>query len=729
MGLSASTPLTNKQLPRDYTLPRDHPWATNFLTAAEATEATAWQKVWRDEELFEELGARDAKVLLEMDATCHFFDSADGGDTVSGACGHLSKGREFHWLCRTCQLLTTRDICCSKKSNVCDLVDAKKKQDGVLFKQVMRRRQNYIKGARDRGWPVKMLWLGNDPELRTTAVGRLAYAVGAGATELQEFLVTLQLLARELNIKDVKVKINKWRALGKQEGPGHRSPRTTYKITPVFVKNPGKYLDWLETQEDKTVVSLAAQPAAATTSRQLSARSKPAGFYKDTSDTSDVHSQLVPKKRPLRDDASEMSVHSKVFRSGLTSPGRRTPTPVRLTCSELNSIDDALVMRVPISNAELYRGGKWPSRLQLSANGELVEDTLARLQSSSHDSTLAALAQTGVMPVHAEVANMMVKGDTRRSQELERYEDVPVTANWGLMTPSAYSFDDPNSRFRVAPTRLPQRHLPGTPDVVEGTTFLPTTHAALCGMEELGRAGVLNASLLLHMIDEAESTVMATARANEVLTSKIAGETTAEQRGDQDAERMRELKAAATSSASSNVAASADAFTRLRNAARRIAANFVDTQQTAVYHRRWSLLQGGEREVMMRLLRDSSGIDVANILDVRRPHNPKQTETTPKLQHVTDSDTDGDTGTGAGMCNSMGSAVLASPVKLTLSDVESVLGVLRNVVSTPKSTTSSLSKIVNQVSGHVVSDFLSGFHCVEGEDELPTFNLTKLNLS
>ena len=80
------------------------------------------------------------------------------------------------------------------------------------------------------------------------------------------------------------------------------------------------------------------------------------------------------------------------------------------------------------------------------------------------------------------------------------------------------------------------------------------------------------------------------------------------------------------------------------------------------------------------------------------------------------------------MCNSIGSSVLASPVKLTLSDVESVLGLLRNVVSTPKSTTSSLSKIVNQVSGYVFSDFLSGFHCVGGEDELPTSNLNKLNL-
>ena len=62
------------------------------------------------------------------------------------------------------------------------------------------------------------------------------------------------------------------------------------------------------------------------------------------------------------------------------------------------------------------------------------------------------------------------------------------------------------------------------------------------------------------MIDEAKNTVMATAQANEVLKSKITDEATAEQRSDQDAERLRELKAAANSSTSCNYAASADAF-------------------------------------------------------------------------------------------------------------------------------------------------------------------------
>ena len=91
LGLATTSPLTNT-MPKDYTLPRDHPWATNILNAADATSPTAWQRVWRDEELFEEMGQLDEEVLLKMDGDCDFFDSDDGGSTVSGGCGHVCKG-------------------------------------------------------------------------------------------------------------------------------------------------------------------------------------------------------------------------------------------------------------------------------------------------------------------------------------------------------------------------------------------------------------------------------------------------------------------------------------------------------------------------------------------------------------------------------------------------------------------------------------------------------------
>ena len=54
LGLTSSSPLTN-MAPKDYVLPRDHPWTTDILTVAEAALPTAWQRVWRDDELFEEL--------------------------------------------------------------------------------------------------------------------------------------------------------------------------------------------------------------------------------------------------------------------------------------------------------------------------------------------------------------------------------------------------------------------------------------------------------------------------------------------------------------------------------------------------------------------------------------------------------------------------------------------------------------------------------------------------
>ena len=83
--------------PADYELPRDHPWPTDFLTGGEAAKEDAWKRVWRDDEMFEELGCTDVTTLLKLQGACHYFEGADDGYTVSGGCGHLSKGREFHF--------------------------------------------------------------------------------------------------------------------------------------------------------------------------------------------------------------------------------------------------------------------------------------------------------------------------------------------------------------------------------------------------------------------------------------------------------------------------------------------------------------------------------------------------------------------------------------------------------------------------------------------------------
>ena len=108
-------------------------------------------------------------------------------------------------------------------------------------------------------------------------------------------------------------------------------------------------------------------------------------------------------------------------------------------------------------------------------------------------------------------------------------------------------------------------------------------------MEKLGRVSVLNSSLLIHMLDEAES----------------------------------------TSSVAENYNWS-EVFIRLRGAARRLATCAVDVQQTATYHRRWSLLQGAEVTDAKPLLQAPSGTGVLSILDV--PEKEAATEQAPATE-------------------------------------------------------------------------------------------------
>ena len=102
-------------------------------------------------------------------------------------------------------------------------------------------------------------------------------------------------------------------------------------------------------------------------------------------------------------------------------------------------------------------------------------------------------------------------------------------------------------------------------------------------MEELGRVGILNSSLLLHFIDDARATMQPAAPALKVF------------------------------------------FDRLERLTTRVAANMVDTQQMATYHRRWSLTQGADTAVRRRLLQDSTAVGVSEVLKVRRPHEAQHT--------------------------------------------------------------------------------------------------------
>ena len=98
-------------------------------------------------------------MLVETNGCNHHFAvSNKEGFTISGACGHISKGTDFHWLCRQCQYLTTRKVCCTRRGNICTLGEIHCNEDGDAYEQTRVYRHNFFIGIRDMGF--KKRWIG-----------------------------------------------------------------------------------------------------------------------------------------------------------------------------------------------------------------------------------------------------------------------------------------------------------------------------------------------------------------------------------------------------------------------------------------------------------------------------------------------------------------------------------------------------------------------------------------
>ena len=103
-----------------------------------------------DKELFEGLGPLHAQILVETAGTNHFFDNTnDGGLTVSGGCGHISKGRmEFHWLCGVPVFVHKRVV--ARNTNKCSVGYMIKDTDAENFECVRVNQNNLQSAVRDK---------------------------------------------------------------------------------------------------------------------------------------------------------------------------------------------------------------------------------------------------------------------------------------------------------------------------------------------------------------------------------------------------------------------------------------------------------------------------------------------------------------------------------------------------------------------------------------------------
>ena len=122
-------------------------------------------------------------------------------------------------------------------------------------------------------------------------------------------------------------------------------------------------------------------------------------------------------------------------------------------------------------------------------------------------------------------------------------------------------------------------------------------------------------------------------------------------------------------------------------------------------------MQGGSGELQRLLLPTTMGLGVSEILDVSKlPALPEQA-IAPATPAQPDAQLEGEEEDGRKTASGLGGP--STPTKLTVSDVESVLGVLKTVVKTPQST-SSLSSFVNRVSGTDLTEILNDLQNLGG---------------
>ena len=110
-----------------------------------------------------------------------------------------------------------------------------------------------------------MEWFGREPELKYSTIGRVAYAVGVGATDLTETLAMYQTMALELGIENAEATAEKWRTIGAEQLNPYACPRTQYRITAVHIKGRSSYRKWLKKTGEKEQ-----SPAPEPTKRQIS---------------------------------------------------------------------------------------------------------------------------------------------------------------------------------------------------------------------------------------------------------------------------------------------------------------------------------------------------------------------------------------------------------------------------------------------------------------------------
>ena len=564
-------------IPPELVYSRGFPTRKNYADH-QSGAADAWKEAWYDSAVFWELGHDDACCLEDFPGTPAQIKIKDTVWTINPACGHLSRGVDYHQLCRACQLLARRRLCCTVFANDCEAGKELFSNDTNQFLKIKKMRKKNWEQIRDRGIKVFIKWLGQDEELALSATARLALAYGMGATELETSLNVIRHLGKRVGVSNADAVIKLWVEKGRKIGSFGASHQSEVKVTPLYMFGDREYAIWKAKKEREdakptsaVVPSKAAGPSG---SKTISGGAPPRGQKRqrgasesdDSSRERGGGSSTSHPSAPIF--ASPPSAGVTPIKKGRGKGRKKEPELVYLPGTQVVGDGQHIITRTPYDESEAYRQETDYVRLHLGSRADVPKMVHSRRK--LHTDEVCSDVRP-YLPLHDTLKEAFEFADERRAQEVGAAgRRIPYTTTWPLETCSPLMYGREEALLASRPILIPSLHVKNTPNDLRKDTPLVTTVEAQSASEEIGRVHAHDVNTMLHAVGNLR------AELDRFLTGGVF-----------EQEAVRRVK---------------EAEEELTQAGGLAATSAAEAVQLAVYNRRWSLLHGAAPDIKRVML-------------------------------------------------------------------------------------------------------------------------------
>ena len=221
---------------------------------------------------------------------------------------------------------------------------------------------------KDRGILVHVQWYGQAHGLELSAVRRIAFAYGLGASSLCTSLDVFRQMAKDLKLKGVEDAIKRWTTKGRNEGSLAVCRKSEVVITPTDIFSRSVYSTWRRRLGKDRVTTVKNSLTASTPDKRLklATLSGEAGISKGGEEDRESASDRASTSHGCTSLASPSVPHS----TRKTSRGKKTTSTIPGT--HVLTDGKNIVVEIPHDEKPVYSHSLGKARLQLGTRDEIA---------------------------------------------------------------------------------------------------------------------------------------------------------------------------------------------------------------------------------------------------------------------------------------------------------------------------------------------------------------------